>query len=288
MKRPIFACIIIALLPQLVLAADGGAFLRIGVGARALGMGGAFVALVDDPTAIYWNPAGLVFLEAGELSSMYTNQFGLGAHFSFLAYGQPVGKHGAWAAGLINLTLGDIPLTGLDERGRPVVIGYTGTTETALLIAYAQMLFRTPLGATVKVIHQSLVGTSGWGLGLDIGSNFAFLSNVSLGMVLRTGFVDWATGERSMFPAQVVFGMAYRPFPQLALAADVGLRTGQRLELHAGIEYFIIPQLALRLGLDRTSPTLGLGVRVARLKLDYAIALHALGLSHRLSFGMRF
>ena len=34
-------------------------FLRIGIGARALAMGGAFVAVADDPTAAYWNVAGL-------------------------------------------------------------------------------------------------------------------------------------------------------------------------------------------------------------------------------------
>ncbi len=34
-------------------------FLKIGVGARAIGMGGAFAATADDITAMYWNPAGL-------------------------------------------------------------------------------------------------------------------------------------------------------------------------------------------------------------------------------------
>lgn len=45
----------------------------IGIGPRALGMGGAFVALVDDPTSVYWNPAGLAFVENptlyGEISA---------------------------------------------------------------------------------------------------------------------------------------------------------------------------------------------------------------------------
>ena len=35
-------------------------FLDIGIGARSLSMGGAFVAVADDPTALYWNPAGMV------------------------------------------------------------------------------------------------------------------------------------------------------------------------------------------------------------------------------------
>ena len=38
---------------------DAYPFLKIGVGAKAMGMGGAFVSLADDGTAPYWNPAGL-------------------------------------------------------------------------------------------------------------------------------------------------------------------------------------------------------------------------------------
>ncbi len=35
-------------------------FLKIGVNARAEGMAGAFVAVADDPSCLYWNPAGMV------------------------------------------------------------------------------------------------------------------------------------------------------------------------------------------------------------------------------------
>jgi len=43
-------------------------FLRIGVGARAVAMGETFVAVANDPSAIYWNPAGLASLQRRELS----------------------------------------------------------------------------------------------------------------------------------------------------------------------------------------------------------------------------
>ena len=45
-----------------------GQFLRVGLGARAVGLGGAFSALADDVTAIYWNPAGLAQIENREVS----------------------------------------------------------------------------------------------------------------------------------------------------------------------------------------------------------------------------
>ncbi len=44
-----------------------GSDLGMGVGARAIGMGGAFVAIADDPSATFWNPAGLTDLKGSQL-----------------------------------------------------------------------------------------------------------------------------------------------------------------------------------------------------------------------------
>src|SRR5580765_1234401 len=46
---------------------SSGSFLKIGVGARATGLGETFVAVANDPSAIYWNPAGLASLQRSEL-----------------------------------------------------------------------------------------------------------------------------------------------------------------------------------------------------------------------------
>jgi len=43
-------------------------FLKIGVGARAVGLGESFVAVANDPSAVYWNPAGLASLQRQELA----------------------------------------------------------------------------------------------------------------------------------------------------------------------------------------------------------------------------
>ena len=49
----------------------GFAFLKLGVGARAMGMGSAYVALADDPTELYWNPAGLGAVEGSQVTVMH-------------------------------------------------------------------------------------------------------------------------------------------------------------------------------------------------------------------------
>ena len=62
--------------PALAVDKFAAEFLKIGVGARPMGMGGSFVSLVDDATATYWNPAGLTQLEHKEAMGMHASQFG--------------------------------------------------------------------------------------------------------------------------------------------------------------------------------------------------------------------
>ncbi len=61
----------------------GATFLKLGAGARAIGMGSAFTGLSDDASAIYWNPAGLGFTKRWELSFNYQKHF---ADFDYQAF----------------------------------------------------------------------------------------------------------------------------------------------------------------------------------------------------------
>lgn len=64
--------------------AQEGNIFRNGVDARALSMGGAFVAVADNYSAVYWNPAGMALLHGFSLGGMYTNWFSAGINFAFL------------------------------------------------------------------------------------------------------------------------------------------------------------------------------------------------------------
>ena len=72
--KNVLAIIIIVLLgtghPVSAATNTGANFLKIGVGARAIGMGSAYTAVANDATAIYWNSAGLSRLSKRELSFM--------------------------------------------------------------------------------------------------------------------------------------------------------------------------------------------------------------------------
>ena len=83
MKRAMIVSLALILVLSAVAMADGiGAFsaFKNGVGARALAMGGAFVAVANDATAACWNPAGLATLNDTRLAGMSTDLYGLGAY----------------------------------------------------------------------------------------------------------------------------------------------------------------------------------------------------------------
>ena len=287
--KVVFISLFLALCLSLELfAAGSGAFLRIGVGARALGMGGAFVAIADGPTASYWNPAGLAQLGAPQLSSMYTDQFGLGIKYGFVGYAHPISLDKAWAASLIHLSAGKIPITKLDINGRPIIVKYISDSADALFLSYAQTFLSFPLGVTLKGIHQSLGSVSGWGIGFNLGSKFELFNGLYLGAVIKMGGLVWSTGEKENFPVTVTFGAAYYPFSSLVVSLDAELQSNHRLRLHVGGEYNPIPQVALRAGFNGGSPTAGVGIEVQQFQIDYALMLHKLGISHRISFGMEF
>jgi len=100
-----------------------GEFLKVPVGARAIGMGGAFVAVADDATASFWNPAGLVFLPYREVLFQHSEQFGGLENHDYLSgvmpLGGPSGKQAALGASLVRLAVDDIPITPRPGALRP-------------------------------------------------------------------------------------------------------------------------------------------------------------------------
>ncbi|MGM0607680.1 MAG: hypothetical protein ACQESP_04580 [Candidatus Muiribacteriota bacterium] len=100
---------------------QAGAYLRMGIGARALGMGGAFVAVSDDAYAAYWNPAGLAKLEATQSSFMHA-RLKMDRNFDFINYiDKNNEKNSALGFSIAKFGVDNIPETRiwrLDENNR--------------------------------------------------------------------------------------------------------------------------------------------------------------------------
>ena len=152
---------------------SGAQFLKIGPGARADSLGGAFGAIVDDATAIYWNPAGLSQLDA--ISFNDTHTFWVGdTRFNFLAGAVPVENVGTFAGSITALMMPAMEITTLakpDGTGQWFDAG-----DWAVSLAYARQLYESDNGAklsvgiTGKYIYQKIHRESAKGVALDIGT----------------------------------------------------------------------------------------------------------------------
>ena len=211
-----------------------GEFLRIGVGARALGMGSAFAGLADDGTAAFWNPAGLATLGIKQATAMHAEQFGSIVHYDFLSYTTPLGAPGkpkqALGVSLIRLGVDDIPNTQglqiIDVNGngkfdypedRLVVdesrFIFDSDNDVALLFSYARTVSGSlSLGGNLKIIRQWL-GDSlrSSGFGVDLGALYVGPHGWSAGAKLAdatTTRILWNTGTNEFIAPSLRVGTA--------------------------------------------------------------------------------
>ncbi|MBI5836599.1 MAG: PorV/PorQ family protein [Candidatus Eisenbacteria bacterium] len=278
-----------------------GEFLKLGVGARALGMGGAFVGLSDDATAMYWNPAGLGFLTRRQLLPAHSEEFGQVLNYDYLGFVQPLSPRETLGFAVVRLSLDNIPLTDSlrtqpGPGGLPVPIYdegrliYTSDSEMALLMSYGRVVSRRlNLGLTVKLIRQSVAEHSSFGFGADVGAIYTPSPSVSFGLALHDAFgtfLNWDTGRHERISPSLRAGTAItRGIGQdhlVTLAGDVYLTFDNRRtfsqfstgkvggEFHTGAEYWYRRTLALRAGFNHGNFTAGAGGRRGRFALDYA------------------
>lgn len=155
-------------------------FLKIGVGARALGMSNAFVASADDVTAGYWNPAGLTRINADrQVSLMHSEYFAGIAAYDYAALATKLDSNSSLGFSFVRFGVDDIPNTTqlIDAEGNIDFARITSFTaaDYAGLISYAR---KSPIeglsyGANVKIIHRSVGDfAKAWGFGIDVGVQY--------------------------------------------------------------------------------------------------------------------
>src|SRR3989339_173778 len=143
------ACVAFLLLTALSLQLVSPAFasgyladpMSIGVGARSMGMGKAYVGMAEDGDAIFTNPAGIAGISSAKLSSMYTNLMG-DVNYTVLGGAFPYGDKSAIGIGLVSSRVADITLR--DDTG-----AITGSNLTwgshVLFVSYGTYLSELPL-----------------------------------------------------------------------------------------------------------------------------------------------
>jgi hypothetical protein len=155
-------------------------FLSIGVGARGLAMSKAQVASVNDVTAAYWNPAGLVGIEQDlQVAAQHAEYFAGIAKYDYGAVAAKTDSNSALAFSAIRFGVDDIPNTTdlIDQNGRVNYDRITSFTaaDYAFMVSYAKRLAVPGLsvGGNAKVIYRQIGDMAqAWGFGLDLGAQY--------------------------------------------------------------------------------------------------------------------
>jgi hypothetical protein len=262
-----------------------GSFLLLGMEARALGMGGAFVGVADNPACGLFNPAGAIQIQKHAFAASY-RKMSLDRKMSWFSYFQPVRQEAVLGLSWINRGVGDV--MGRDDRGVPT--GNISNYENYISFTFARkMIDRLYLGLNMKYSQFNLANTSVYGIGFDFGVMGKPAKNLRLGLMMENLGLKyrWASGEywkqfggtgtdtQERFPLNFKLGGSYLLLTdRLLISLQMDKNVEQKQRFFGGVEYQIIKELAGRMGYNDGSFSAGFGVNYDFKKfimgLDYA------------------
>lgn len=289
MPGKITAAFLGCLLLQLPLLAVSDPLARV-VTARPLALGGAFNALADDASTIFFNPAGLCLLERTALTSTFA-QPSTDITLTALGGGFPDFAGGSIGLGYRNLTTANITLSS-------ETFSYN---EGDISVSYCRKILpNLSLGGNFRFLYRALSkdipsfkGLNGSGLWLDTGLLCQINPWLRGGLSLRNlgAQINYQGGNRETVQLNVTGGLAGKLWGknswsgltdrgELVLSGDLNKGAEEPLpQLHLGIEWHPLPLFALRVGLEQTSKntqanynnfTFGFGFVYSGVAFDYA------------------
>lgn len=294
----VFALIISAAMPVHAAKYAGDPF-SLGVGGRALGLGGAAVAGPFDASAPYWNPAGMLELDGRYVLAMHAETFGSLLNHDFVSYVDARHRDSslirAWGAYVYYLGGGGIKITQLDQYNRPYVVKEESHGDYVFAGAVAGRLSdKMDFGLTGKVIFRDIGTETGIGLTVDVGGLYRIHRKATLGLMITdatTGFIRYSgktfgTGgnTESIYPTvrpSIMLHHDYRDFTgRVMITGDVKFESLKQaaqlwvgpmsMDTHYGLEIGWREMVFGRAGFDIGRLTLGAGAAVRNVTLDIA------------------
>jgi len=259
-------------------------FLAIPVGARPVGMGSAFTALANDPSGLYWNPAGGVNDALREVSLEY-NHYMVGVKRGYVGYLHPLGNRSSLGIDINHLSVGEMTKT--DRAGDE--IGTFSPLCMAASVAYSRIMMDEPVvmvGGALKGIYESIDEYSSSGVAVDLGALYMpGPGGLTLGFCAQnigTQITKFKEEEESL-PLNLAMGASYSlRDEQVILAVDLKKPSDHSLIFALGSEWSATRNVSFRLGFNGLGSdwksgseldvlggwSFGLGVRWKKLKVD--------------------
>jgi len=283
--------------------------MAIGVGGRAMGMGSAQAALVNDVTAGYWNPAGLSFIEYPQIALMHEEHFGSIVNYNYAAVAIPYDTDMSLGISAIRLGIDGIPDTREALINRitseviydikndsgvidPSRVKEFSNADWAFYLTFAKRQSEDfSWGVNVKILRREIAEYSAMGIGFDIGAVYKPYERLTLGANFQdvtTTLVSWSTGRNELITPTLKMGGAYSldflgGEIQPSVVIDMRFenrRTASNLNLgpvsmdfHTGMEYNYKKVVFVRGGYNDVKQfTLGAGIKLPKLMVDYSYA----------------
>ena len=266
--------------------------LREGFGPRAAALGESFVALSDDATAPWWNPAGLGYIEKNYIFCSHQELF-LDTRDEYIS-GILLTPYGKFSLSVIYSGIDNVESwTESEEELSP----FNTSTTIAHLGFGEKITDKFSIGAGIKGIYDNLKTVDAKTACLDIGFIYELVDWVSFGLNLQNlgPSVNYIT-KKVPLPTSLRSGFCLKYHRDVVYLLDINIPEQGKIELHSGFEYTLLNILSLRAGL-RTGPqnrelgffTYGAGINWHALGIDYAfIPYSLLGSTHRVSLSYSF
>lgn len=258
--------------------------LDMGTGARAAGMGGAYTAVADDASAVYWNAAGLGGVRTIQAVLTY-NQWFLDTVSGRAMFTFPLSA-GTIGADVTYMNLGEF--TDRDEFGNEILVEHPFMAGGS--IGYGITFGDISGGVALKIMNQTIGDYSDTVFAGDAGAIYRN-GTISAGLSLQN--IGYGIGYE--LPLNIKAGVAVKfidsPQHSLLTVYDAQYLFNDELFVNTGAEYVYAGILAARLGYRMAfahnnldgfkSLSGGIGVYVSTLKLDYAVIPYGdLGITH--------
>jgi len=284
-------------------------FLKIGVGGRASALGDAFVAVANDASALYWNPAGLTQFNKNQIFFSH-NKWLVDINHDFLGAVYHLDETNSFGISLTALTMQKMPVT---TEFAPFGTGeYFGFSDLAIAVSYSRkMTEQFSFGGTIRYIEETLDKLKMRGVLIDLGtfywtglgtSRFAvavtnFGSNLSPdGKVVLFGKREVSEWQDFAPPTIFRIGFAFEPYQdeihRITSSFQLNHPNDNSENVSTGFEYSWSEILHLRFGykfnVDEQNYSFGAGVNIpleiADFTIDYAFSnFSRLGSAHRFS-----
>lgn len=294
MAKKIFAVLLVLFCLNLPVCfaeeGDGGyagPFRQLGLGARSMGMGGAFVSIADDATACFWNPAGLGQLEERQIGACYRMMF-LDRKMGYVSFVQPARDEAGIGLAWVYAGVGNV--IGRDDKGEPT--GNISNSINSFSMSFGRKFFtRLGLGLTIRYTQFNLANINSYGLGFDVGVQARFEKGIRFGAVVEDVGMkySWSSGKywekygltgsssQERFPVNLRIGASCLTLKEkLLLGMDLYKSEYQKAKLSSGAEYWLVNNFAARMGYDRGAFAFGLGFKYfldeeKNIRIDYVL-----------------